>query len=143
MLIQKIFHVHSPVSEAKARLSRMHAFRGQLPDVETAVVTADGIGQFACALSHGLRAHCVLVELPTEDANQVLFHSTTGNVKLAGLVEYVAIRENLTEVQLTLDYGFCSPVQTLLDRLFRTVDRFFQRQLAALQPYLERLLRRA
>jgi len=137
MLIQKIFHVHSPLSETKGRLSRMHAYRPQLAGVRKAVVTSDGVGQFDCELSHGLRAHCVLVELPTGEPNQILFRSTTGNVNLAGVVEFVPIRENLTEVQLTIEYGFRSPIHNLLNRLFKCVDSFLHRQLATLQSFLE------
>src|SRR4051794_26728528 len=110
MFIQKIFHVHSPLAETKTRLSRVQAYRAHLQGVRKALVTAEGVGQFDCALSRGLRAHCVLVELPTGEENQILFKSTTGNVNLAGVIEFVPIRENLTEVQLTIEYGFRSVI---------------------------------
>jgi uncharacterized membrane protein len=137
MFIQKILHVHRSLAETKTRLSNISTLRRYLSGVDKAVVTADGVGQFACVLPSGISAHCVLVGLPTEDDNQVLFQSTTGNVTVAGLIEFVQIRENLTEVQLTLEYTFSSVFAKLVDRCFKSVDRFFQRQFATLQMQLE------
>lgn len=137
MFIQKVLHIHRSLDETRAQLSNLASFRRQLPGVATAVISENGVGQFDCALPRGLRVHCVLVELPTADPNQILFQSTTGNVELSGLLEFTPVRENLTEVQLTMEYGFKSPLAALCDRLFRCVEQFFQRQLAAAQVQVE------
>jgi uncharacterized membrane protein len=137
MFIQKVLHIHRSLDETRAQLANVAAFRRQLTGLETAVVTGDGVGQFDCALPRGLRVHCVLVELPTPEPNQVLFQSTTGNVELSGLIEFTPVRDNLTEVQITMEYVFKSPMAALCDRLFRCVEQFFQRQLAAAQVQVE------
>jgi uncharacterized membrane protein len=137
MFIQKVLHIHRSLDETRANLSKLSSFRPQLPGVETAVITGDGTGQFDCTLPHGLRVHCVLVELPTPDPNQVLFQSTTGNVELSGLIEFEAVRDNLTEVQITMEYGFKSPMAAVCDRLSRCVEEFFLRQLSAAQVQVE------
>jgi uncharacterized membrane protein len=136
MFIQKVLHIHRSLDETRAQLSNLSSFRPQ-PGVEKAVISEDGVGQFDCALPRGLRVHCVLVELPTADPNQILFQSTTGNVELSGLIEFTPVREHLTEVQITMEYDFMSPLAALCDRLFRCVEQFFQRQLAAAQVQVE------
>lgn len=137
MFIQKVFHIHRSLAETRTQLAHLGAFRRQLTGVETAVITDEGVGQFACILPRGLRVHCVLVELPTADPNQVLFQSTAGNIDLSGLIEFTPVRDNLTEVQITLEYGFKSPLASLCDRVFRCVEQFFLRQLAAAQVQVE------
>ena len=137
MFIQKIFHIHHNVAETKARLAKVAHLTRYLGGVKKAVLTADGVGQFACELPKGLQAHCVVVGLPTDDENQVLFQSTTGNLNVAGLIEYVPVKENLTEVQLTLEYSFTSPLSGLLDRMGHCMERFLQRQLAAIRIGVE------
>lgn len=137
MFIQKVLHIHRSLDDTRAQLANLASFRRQLPGVETAVITEDGVGQFDCVLPRGLRVHCVLVELPTADPNQILFQSTTGNVDLSGLIEFTPVRDCLTEVTITLEYGFKSPLAAMLDRLFRCVERFFQRQLTAAQVQVE------
>lgn len=137
MFIQKVLHIHRSLDETRAQLSNLASFRRQLPGVEKAVITEDGVAQFDCVLPRGLRVHCVLVELPTNDPNQLLFQSTTGNVELSGLIEFTPVRENLTEVQITMEYTLESPMAAVCDRLFRCVEQFFHRQLAAAQVQVE------
>ncbi len=132
MFIQKVLHIHRSLEETRTQLSNLSEFRGQLPGV-----AEHGGGEFDCALPRGLHVHCVLVELPTADPNQILFQSTTGNVDLSGLIEFTPVRDNLTEVQITMEYGFKSPLAATCDCLFRCVEQFFQRQLAAAQVQVE------
>jgi uncharacterized membrane protein len=137
MFIQKVLHIHRNLDQTRSQLSNITAFRTQPHGVETAMITEGGTGQFDCALPHGLRVHCVLVELPTPDPNQILFQSTAGNVELSGLIEFAPVRENLTEVQITMEYGFKSPMAAVCDRVFRCVEEFFLRQLEAAQVQVE------
>jgi len=138
MFIQKVFHVRHGLQETKAALTKVHLFQRRLEGVKKAVVTADGVGQFDCELPGGFRAHCVLVELPTNDSNQTLFHSTAGNVELSGLVEFIAIKENLTEVQITVDCSFRSSLQAFLVSASNGMEQFFNRQLERVQDWLDR-----
>ena len=137
MLIQKIFHVHQPLDQAKSRLSNLQGFRRQFAGVREANVTDDGVVHIECVTGTGFRAEADLVELPTDDEHQTLFRSVGGNVEIAGLIEYFPIRENLTEVQVTLDYSIKSAVHSVLDAVTSSVDRFVQRQLRRLRTHLE------
>jgi hypothetical protein len=137
MLIQKIFHVHQGLEETKARLAHVQNYRQYLEGVRKAVITEDGVAQFDCVLPDGgFRAHMVLVELPTQDENQVLFRSTAGNVEVSGLLEFFPIKDNLTEVQLTLDYSLRSPFASIFNAFTAPLERFMNRQLRRLQEIL-------
>lgn len=137
MLIQKIFHVHQNLEETKVRLASVRGYRRALAGVEKAVITADGVGQFDFALSHGLHAHFVLVELPTPDPDQVLFRSTAGNMHLSGLIEFFPIKDDLTEVQITVQYAFKSPMHAIIDAMSHTVEQFLHQQLRRLQAHFD------
>ena len=136
MFIQKVFHVHQGIDETKAALAAVHRYRRSLDGVQKAVITEDGVAQFDCAVPHGMRTHCVIAELPTPDANQVLFHSTAGNIAVSGLIEYVAIRPDCTEVQLTLEYSFKSPLYKVADFATHSVERFINCQLRRIEGHL-------
>ena len=137
MLIQKIFHVHQGLQETKARLAHVQGYRQYLEGVRKAVITDDGVAQFDCVIPDGgFRAHMVLVELPTGDENQVLFRSTAGNIELSGLLEFFPIKENLTEVQLTLEYSLRSPVHSIFNVFTASLERFMNRQLRRVQSIL-------
>lgn len=137
MLIQKIFHVRQDLQETKARLAHVQSYRPYLDGVRKAVITEDGVAQFDCVLPEGnFRAHLVLVELPTSDDNQVLFRSTAGNVELSGLIEFFPIKENLTEVQLTLEYSLSSPVHSIFNLFTASMERLVNRQLRRVQGIL-------
>lgn len=137
MFIQKVFHVRRGLEETKALLTKVHLYRRQLDGVKTAVLTADGVGQFDCELPGGFRAHCVLVELPTNDSNQTLFQSTAGNLEISGLVEFISIRDNLTEVQMTLECTFKSTVYSILEAATNGVEQFLNRQLCRVESWLD------
>ncbi len=137
MLIQKVFHVHLPISEAKEALANVHFYRRHLEGVKKAVLTSDGVGQFDCEMPNGYHAHCVLVELPTEEPNISLFQSTAGNLEVSGLVEFVPVRDNFTEVQLTVEYTFKSTIHALVDAMTNGAEQFLNRQLARLESWLD------
>ena len=137
MLIQKIFHVHQGLEATKARLAHVQSYRQYLDGVRKAVITEDGVAQFDCVIPDGgFRAHMVLVELPTQDENQVLFRSTAGNVEVSGLLEFFPIKDNLTEVQLTLEYSLRSPVASIFNVFTASLERFMNRQLRRMQAIL-------
>lgn len=137
MFIQKIFHVHHNLEDTKARLAHTHGYRRCMEGVKKAVVTADGVAQFDLAIPKGFHVHFVLVELPTPDSNQVLFQSSAGNMDISGLIEFIQIRGNLTEVQLTLEYRFQSLWHSVVDAFTGVSERFLDRQLRCLQSWLD------
>jgi hypothetical protein len=137
MLIQKVFHVRHGLEETKTALRNVHLYRRQLNGLKKAVLTSDGVGQFDCEMPSGVRAHCVVAELPTADPNQALFQSTAGNVEISGLIEFIPVRDNLTEVQLTFEYSFKSAVHVLLDRVTNCTEHFLVSQLQRLEAWLD------
>ncbi len=137
MLIQKVFHVHRNSAETKAALTGIRLFRRAPAGDKKAVLTVDGVGQFDCEMPTGFRAHCILAELPASDPNQALFHSVEGNLEVAGLIEFIPIRENLTEVQLTLEYSIKSTFHTALDYVTHSTEHFIDRQLERLECWLD------
>ena len=137
MLIQKVFHVHQNPEETKARLANLHGYRRELEGFRKAVVTADGIGHFDFATGNGFEAQFSVEELPSGNPDQVLFQSTEGNIEVAGMIEFCAVRENLTEVQITLDYTIKSPIHSVLDAVTASVDRFVNQQLRRIQGHFE------
>lgn len=58
-------------------------------------------------------------------------------MQVSGLIEFLPIREHLTEVQLTLQYAFRSPMQALIDALGRAMERFINHQLQAMQAQFD------
>jgi hypothetical protein len=137
MFFQKVFHVHKPLAETRRQLSRVAAFRAQLPGVKKAVFTADGVAQFECEVDPFYAMHAVLVELPCEEENAVLFHSTVGNVRVAGMVALCPIRPGLTEVRITVDYCLRSLLARTLDFFTHRVEHYVDKALHALQECVD------
>jgi uncharacterized membrane protein len=136
MLIQKVFHVQQGLDEAKVRIGNFHSYRRVFEGVNSSTVPAEGVARFQFSTGNGFRAQVEISELPTEDPNQTLFRSTDGNMEIAGLIEYFAIRDNLTEVQVTLEYTLHSHMYSVLDAVTGSMDRFLNRQIRRLQGYL-------
>jgi hypothetical protein len=125
MLINKIFHLHKPVAEARQCLREVGA-REAVGDAEIhgTMLKPAGVGRFEVgSLSTDIE------EVAGLDPNRILFRSVAGSLDVAGVVELFPIRENLTEVVLTLDYETPLPLQ----RLAGIVDRFLNRHLARLE----------
>jgi hypothetical protein len=136
MFFQKVFHVHQSLSETRQQLTRVGAYRTRLPGLKKAFITADGVAQFECAVDPRLDLHAVIVELPTDEENAVLFHSTVGNVRIAGMIALAPVRPGLTEVRLTVDYCIRSLVARVIDFCTRRVERYVEETLRSLQGCL-------
>ena len=136
MLINKIFHLRQPVAEARQRLRELETWNGLENDAEVhcSMMETEGIGRFEFTTGHGQRVSTEVQELPGDDPNRILFRSVGGNVKLAGIIEIVPIRPNLTEVVLTLDYESGSRMK----KVFEALDQFLNRQLARIESCIER-----
>lgn len=137
MLIQKTFHLHLVREEAQARLLNLAEYCSELAGVETAARTPDGAAHFIFRLPWGFRADVELVALPGDFPGQTLFRSRRGNIDVLGVLEYFQIRPTLTEVVLTLDYTIGPLCARWIDRAAHGLDRFLNRELAALERALE------
>ena len=135
MLINKIFHLHQPVTEARQRLRELGAWNGSENDAEVhcSMIEPEGIGRFELSPPQGQHVSADIQEVPGDEPNRILFRSVGGDVELAGIVELFPIRPNLTEVVLTLDYEAESPLQKAVG----TVDRFLNRQLSRIEGCMD------
>jgi hypothetical protein len=136
MFIQKVFHIHRGLEEAKAVLKNVDLYGRELDGMKKAEITPDGAAQLECEMPSGLRTRCVICEVPTDQPNQALFRSTAGNMEICGLIEFIPIRAQLTEVQLTLDYAFESTIHSLIDRVTHDTDKFVNHLLERLLAWL-------
>jgi uncharacterized membrane protein len=78
-----------------------------------------------------------LVALPSDDETQTLFRSVGGNMQVAGMIEFVPIRDNCTEVQVTIEYGIHSPMHSVFDAVTNAVDRFLNKQLRRIEAHFK------
>ena len=136
MLIQKIFHVRESLDETKARLRNFHSYRRVFEGVHSSTSPDEGNARLQFVTGNGFRADVELTEVPTDDSNQTLYRSTHGNMDVVALVEYLPVRDGLTEVQLTVEYGIHSHMHSVLDAVTASVDRFLNRHLRRLQMHL-------
>jgi len=130
MFVDKIFHLRQPLPEVRRRLRQPNTWSAwhEDPEVHCSLMEWDGIRfEFATRQAQRFCAH--IEELPGRDPNRILFRSVRGNVALAGMLELVPIRPNLTEVVLSLDYEAPSAMQRVVEAL----DRFLNRQLMRLE----------
>jgi hypothetical protein len=135
MLIHKIVHLHQSLSEARHALSRIESLAECFADGIQR--NADGTLRIEFALAPGPRAHAVLVQIPSASSTTILFGSRTGNVRIAGMVELVPIRETLTEIAITMDYEFEPFFLRAYDSATRAFDRFLSRQFSELRSRLK------
>jgi hypothetical protein len=136
MFFHKVFHIHQPLAETRRQLTQLATFRSRLPGLKKAIVSADGVAEFECEVDQQLDLQAVLVELPTDDANQLLFRSTVGNVRVAGMLALCPIKPGVTEVQLTVDYTLHSLVARALEFCTKRVERYVESALRSLQECL-------
>lgn len=125
------------MQETRNRLLTIASYRRQFDRVTKAVVTADGIAQFRFEPGLGYPLAVDLAEVPGGDENTTLFRSTGGNLEVAGMIEFFQVRENLTEVVLTIDYQLKAPLARVVDALGHVLDRFLNEQLHRMQAHFE------
>lgn len=136
MLIQKVFHVRQSLEATLARLADFRSYRRALEGVDVESWVSGDAAWLEFTTGNGFRAQLEFEALPSEEPNQVLFRTRRGNMQVVGLLECVAIRSDLTEVQLTLEYTIHSPMHSILDAVTASFDRFLNRQLRRLQTCL-------
>lgn len=136
MQIQKIFHVHQSLQETQNLLAAVPSYRRHLSGITKATI-CDGVAQLRFEPGLGYTINVELTELADKTPNRILFRSTHGNIELAGMVEFFAIREQLTEVVLTIDYQLSAPLAGVVDNLTHVMERFLELQLRGLQSHFE------
>ncbi len=137
MMLRKIFHMNQSVSETKRRLANVSSYRHHLEGVEKADVRPNGMSHWQLQFPLGFRADFVLSEVASEEPNTVVFKSVAGDLEVMGMVSFHAIKNNLTEVDLVINYESSSPLFTLLDRMLNVGDHFLINQLRRVRGHFE------
>ncbi len=137
MMLHKIFHMNQSVSETKRRLANVSSYRHHLDGVEKADVSENGMTHWKLSMPLGFRADFVLSEVPSEEANTVVFKSVDGDLEVMGTVSFHAVKNNLTEVDLVINYESASPMFNLMDRLLNVGDHFLINQLRRVRAHFE------
>ena len=137
MMLHKIFHMNQSVEETRRRLANVSSYRHHLDGVEQAEMAADGLSQWGLRLPLGFRADFTLAEAST-DGNSVVFKSLDGgDLQIMGMISFHAIKANLTEIDLVVNYESSSPLFNVLDRTLKVGDHFLVNQLRRVRAHFE------
>ncbi len=137
MMLHKIFHMNQSVSETKRRLANVASYRHHLDGVEKVDASADGLSHWSLQLPLGFRADFVLSEVASDEPNTVVFKSVDGDLEVMGMISFHAVKNNLTEVDLVVNYESASPMFKLVDRMLNVGDHFFNNQLRRVRAHFE------
>ncbi len=137
MMLHKIFHMNQSVNETKRRLANVSSYRHHLDGVEKADVSENGMSHWSLSMPLGFRADFVLSEVSSEDANTIVFKSVDGDLEVMGMVSFHAVKNNLTEVDLVINYESASPMFNLMDRMLNVGDHFLINQLRRVRAHFE------
>ena len=137
MILHKIFHLSMSPEQSRQRLANVEAYRDALPGVARAEFPGHGISHWLLRLAPGLQARLVLSEMPSEINEGYIFKSLDGSAEVFGAVTFHAIKSNLTEVELMVNYEFHSLTLRLLDRVFGFGERFLVSQLRSVRARFE------
>ncbi len=135
-MLHKIFHMNQSVEEAKRRLSSVNSYRHHLEGVERVELTGEGTSRWALQLPFGFKADFVLSEAMSDD-NTFVFKSLDGDLEICGAISYSRIKDNLTEIEITMSYESTSLSFNMLDRVFKIGDRFMVEQLRRVRAHFE------
>jgi hypothetical protein len=141
MLLQKTLHMSQPLAECKARLASIQSYRRQFLMVTRATVTSSKTVDFSFRGPLGFEAHTVLLSVesdsPNDSPNQYAFESVGGNINLMGIVDFVEVRPNCTEVTLAVHYEIRNKLFAWLDRRLQFVDGFVTAELRSIRAHFE------
>ena len=137
MMLHKIFHMNQSVGETKRRLANVSSYRHHLDGVEKADVSGNGLSHWKLVFPLGFRADFVLSELVTDEPNTVVFKSVEGDLEVTGMVSFHAVKNNLTEIDLVINYESSSPLFNLMDRMLNVGDHFLINQLRRVRAHFE------
>ncbi len=136
MMLHKIFHMNQSLEETKRRLANVSSYRHHLDGVQQADFSDEGTSTWKLALPLGFRAEFTLNEVAA-DANTVAFKSLDGDLEIAGVITFHKIKNNLTEIDLTVNYESKSVVFNVLDRMLSVGDHFVLNQLRRVRAHFE------
>ena len=137
MMLHKIFHMNQSVEETRRRLANISSYRHHLDGVEQADVAADGLSQWGLRLPLGFRADFTLAEA-SADGNTVVFKTLEGgDLEVMGMISFHAVKANLTEIDLTVNYESSSFLFNFLDRTLNVGDHFLVNQLRRVRAHFE------
>ena len=138
MLIQKTFHLHQSASKARNNLADIASYRRELSEVRELSVTAEGTGRLEFTPRHGQKIAADFVEASCEKLPGChMFRSVKGNVEFVGMFEFFQVKENLTEVVVTIDYQLGSRAQRMMDWVTSSTERFLDRQIERIQIHFD------
>lgn len=137
MMLHKIFHMNQSVEETRRRLANVSSYRHHLDGVEQADFANDGSSQWRLLLPLGFRADFTLSEASAEE-NTVVFKSVDrGDLEVMGMISFHAVKPNLTEIDLVINYESSSSLFNLLDRMLKVGDHFVVNQLRRVRAHFE------
>ena len=136
MMLHKIFHMNQSVDETKRRLANVSSYRHHLDGVQQADFSGEGTSSWKLLLPLGFRAEFSLVEA-NADENTVVFRSTGGDLNITGMVSFHAVKNNLTEVDLVVNYESNSKVFNVVDRMLNVGDHYLVNQLRRVRAHFE------
>ena len=137
MLLQKTLHMSQSATECKARLAAIQSYRRHFVMVTKATVTSSKTVDFSFSGPLGFEAHTILLSTESDNADQVAFESTGGNIDLMGLVDFAEIRPNCTEVTLAVHYEIKNKLFAWLDRRFKFMDAFLTSEMRSIRAHFE------
>ncbi len=137
MILHKIFHLNMSPEQAQRRLANLDNYRHQLAGVERADFPGHGISHWRLRLPMGIKARLVLSEMASEINDGYIFKSLDGNMEVFGAMSFHAIKPNLTEVELMVNYEFRSLPLRALDRILGLGERFIVSQLRSVRTHFE------
>jgi hypothetical protein len=123
--------------ECKARLASIQSYRRQFLMVTKATVTSSKTVDFSFRGPLGFQARTILLAVDSDSPNEHAFESVGGNIDLMGLIDFVEIRPNCTEITLAVHYEIKNKFFAWLDRRLHFVNAFVTSELRSIRSHFE------
>jgi hypothetical protein len=105
--------------------------------VTKATVTSSKTVDFSFRGPLGFQARTILLAVDSDSPNEHAFESVGGNIDLMGLVDFVEIRPNCTEITLAVHYEIKNKFFAWLDRRLHFVNAFVTSELRSIRSHFE------
>ncbi len=135
MFIQKTLHVQKTLEETKSRVLALPFHRRNWDGLQH-VEFRNGAAEVEFEAALGVGIFALIQELPSDNPDEILFHTCDGNISVVGMIGFALVKEGLTEITLTLDYTVQDPLAAFINRITGALDRFLNAQLAIIEPIL-------
>jgi hypothetical protein len=123
--------------ECKARLASIQSYRRQFLMVTKATVTSSKTVDFSFRGPLGFQARTILLAVDSDSPNEHAFETVGGNIDLMGLIDFVEIRPNCTEITLAVHYEIKNKFFAWLDRRLHFVNAFVTSELRSIRSHFE------